>query len=834
MENDCPFKDTCPAPRDRMIVYRGPIDAEVVIIGQSPGVQEHKVGEPFVGPAGRKLCELLARAGWNDDDILYTNAVMCLPTDNETPSVAQIRLCRPNMLRVVQQADRKLVICLGNEAWASVHGSKPGGVTKGAGTVKPWPEGGLNCQSLWTIHPAAVLRDPSLENQLLHDLQLAWEIYSGCRPKLDEINFSVVCPKTGCSFPPLGEIAASPYLVYDVETTGVDWLRDELLGVGLGWQRADGEACYVYVALSHGEGPTSLWDEKNCEAKRWLMALFHDHLPNMLIAHNAKFDAKVLYAAIGITPPPAIDPMVLDAHVDENRPHGLKEAAAYYLNAPSWQDGWADESGRTLANYRDNKNLHLGMVPVNELAKYCCYDCHYARRLYEHHRSELTPKQWQLYTKVQLPQTIALLDMELRGVRVDSDNLKKASGLLEARITKIEEEVDKISGFAGVTLPNRKDNQLGVNLRSTKDLQFLLYDYYQLGQYMADARWRTKTGITVNEAALKYLSEASRMPKAPKKIIQLILEHRSLSKLQSTYIDGLLERAKVDGRIHSTFTQHVTETGRLSSREPNLQNIPDSVRPFFIADDGQIFIDADFSNIEVLVWAHYSQDARLIELLTPDPNLPEEENDFHRQVAALVFGKDAADITDDERGRSKVVIFGGIMYQGGPKVIAEQAGISFDEATALHKTLCNLFPDGIRWLHGQVAFARQYGYVESELGRIRRLPAIHSEDVDLRSGAERQATNTVIQSTAADITNIAFNRLAKFVHDELGYGALMNTVHDSILVQVPTEHAEVAAPLIEAEMTKQPYKGFSMPLRVKITVSERWGGEIDWDELMGV
>jgi len=833
-KNNCPFKDECPMPRDRMIVYRGPLDADIVIVGQSPGAEEYKMGEPFVGPAGQALSQLLAEVGLPEDKILFSNATMCAPTNNETPGAKQLRLCRPNLLKIIQKCPRKLVICLGNEAWASVQQTKASGVTKGAGTVKPFPEGGIGCQSLWTLHPAALLRDPSYRGQIVHDLELAKDIIGGGCPKLDEINYSIYAP--GCDeLPSLDEIASSPYLVYDVETTGLDWLKDELLGVGIGWEGQDGNPQYAYIALKEGDPPYPIWDGKDTE--EWLQLVFTQHVPDLVIAHNMKFDAKMVAANLGVRPPIGPDVMVMGAHVDENRPHGLKESANFYLDAPAWDILWKDKDGKPLATYRDRKGLHLGMVPAEEVGRYCCYDCHYTLRLYQEYLMRMTKKQLALYRAMQIPQSEALFDMEIRGIKVDRDSLQKAFQQLNDEIAKIEEAINEASGFADSTIPCRNDNQVGINIRSTNDLQYLLYDHFGLADVMDDVKWKTKTGITVNEEALVYLRELPFISKKAKQLIELILRHRGLSKLSNTYIRGLLERSETDGHIHSTFTQHVTETGRLSSRDPNLQNIPKSARPFFIADEGRIFVDADYSNIEISVWAHYSQDPTLISLVTPDPNKSDEENDFHRNTAAIVFNKDPVDITEDERNRSKVIVFGGVMYGGGAKIIAEQTGLSIAAATELYQRFCDIFSVGVRWLHGQVQFARENGYIVSDLGRIRRLPAINSSDDTLRSGAERQAMNTVIQSTAADITNIALVRLHECFTEGKGRDTsafLVNTVHDSIVVECAVEEADIVKQLMNEIMTAQPYRGFELPLSVDFETSKRWGGEMDWDKLLEV
>ena len=816
-------------PRDRLIVYRGPLDADVVIVGQSPGAQEYIAGEPFVGPSGQELSSLLVEAGLDEGKILFTNTIFCAPPHNETPGIKQIKLCRPNVLKIIQQCPRKLVICLGNEAWASVHNTKASGVKKGAGTVKLFPEGGMGCQSLWTLHPAALLRDPTYKKQIMHDLELAKDIIeSGGGPKLDKIDYSI-CGPNHDNLPELDEIASSPYLVYDTETTGLDWLNDGLIGVGIGWEW-DKRPRYAYVVLNSDK---PVWTQG---AMGWLQQLFEQY-PGLVIAHNIKFDAKMVAANLGVRPPAGPDIMVMGAHVDENRSHGLKESANFYLGAPAWDTLWKDKDGKSLGTYRDRKGKHLGMVPAEEVGRYCCYDCHYTLQLYRIYLKQMTEDQLRLYENIQIPQSEALLEMEIRGIRVDRDGLQKAAEQLDVEIAAIEQLVNDASGFGDSTLPCRKDNQIGVNLRSNQDLQYLLYDHFDLAKVMGDNKWKTKTGITVNEEALIYLKDIPFVSKKAKELIELILKHRGLSKLNSTYVQGLLERSETDGYIHSTFTQHVTETGRLSSRGPNLQNVPKNVRPFFIADDGYVFIDADYNHIEVTVWAHYSQDPTLVELLTPDPNKSDEENDFHRNTAAVIFNKNPGDITDDERDRSKVAIFGGVMYGGGPKIIAEQAGLSIADATELYQKLCDIFSVGVRWLHGQVQFARENEYIVSDLGRIRRLPAINSSDDNLRAGAERQAMNTVIQNTAADITNIAFTRLDRRFRggDEQRLGAsLVNTVHDSIMTECPFDAVDDAKSLMDKVMTMQPYNGFELPLSIDFEVSERWGGVIDWDGLLNV
>jgi len=418
----------------------------------------------------------------------------------------------------------------------------------------------------------------------------------------------------------------------------------------------------------------------------------------------------------------------------------------------------------------------------------------YALRLFEIFAEDLDSfAATSLFEEIEMPLIPVLTGMERAGIRIDREHFETSATRLRSEVTQIKEEIDKLAGE-------------DVNLRSVPQLRTLLFDKLEL-----PAKKRTKTGASTDESVLAELASEGHV------IPRLILEHREVDKLLSTYVAKL--PALIDphtGRIHTSFNQTVTATGRLSSSDPNLQNIPirsevgREIRKGFIPADGHLFVAADYSQVELRVLAHLSGDPAFVKAFR-------EDRDIHRETAARIFGVGSEQVTPGMRARAKTINFATI-YGQGPVALASQLGISRDEARSFIDQYFERF-HGVRdYLEAMKEQARETGYVVTLSGRRRYIPEIRSRNPGMRGFGERTATNSPIQGTAADLIKVAMIR----VHDRLEptRGRMLLQVHDELLFEV----AEGSIDEVEAQVKGEMESAMSLdvPLKVDIASGRSW------------
>ena len=344
------------------------------------------------------------------------------------------------------------------------------------------------------------------------------------------------------------------------------------------------------------------------------------------------------------------------------------------------------------------------------------------------------------------------------------------------------------------------------NLNSPKQLGEALF--IKLG---LPAGKKTKTGYSTNAEVLEKL-------RYEHPVVELILEYRTLAKIKSTYCDGLLKVVEEDGRIHSSFNQTETRTGRISSTEPNLQNIPvrtdvgRELRKFFVAKEVCVLVDADYSQIELRVLAHVANDSGMIEAF-------KENDDIHRNTAAQVFHMPREMVTPLMRSRAKAVNFG-IIYGIGAFSLAKNIGVTRKEAEEYIKTYLDHFSGVRNYMTNVVKHAKETGYVETLFGRRRYLPELSSSNFNLRSFGERVAMNMPIQGTAADIIKIAMIRVVHRLEKEGLRARLILQVHDELIVEAPEEEAPLVQQLLTEEMEQAIH--LSVPMVAEATIGKTW------------
>ena len=443
------------------------------------------------------------------------------------------------------------------------------------------------------------------------------------------------------------------------------------------------------------------------------------------------------------------------------------ELAAYLLNPANTKYQMTD-----LANqYAVRAQEISGGIPTSFMV--LVETAQIAGNLFRRLENEIREKdQEKLLQEIEIPLAQVLASMELEGFALDSAALKEYGAALDARLEELQKSIYEAAGTS-------------FNLNSPKQMGAILFEQLKL-----PPKKKTKTGYSTNADVLEEL-------RGSHPIIELILEHRQLIKLKSTYVEGLLKVIGRDGRVRTTFQQTETRTGRISSTEPNLQNIPvrteegSKLRAFFQARPGWKLLDADYSQIELRVLAHISKDKAMQKAF-------QEGADIHTTTAAQVFKLPEEMITPAMRFRAKAVNFG-IVYGISAFSLSQDTGVSVQEADQYIKGYLETYSGVRQYMEDTVAFAKENGYVKTMFGRRRNLPELASAKKTMRSFGERVAMNTPIQGTAADIIKIAMIRVYRLRQEGL-MARLILQVHDELLVEAPVMEAEQAARILQEEM----------------------------------
>jgi DNA polymerase-1 len=399
-----------------------------------------------------------------------------------------------------------------------------------------------------------------------------------------------------------------------------------------------------------------------------------------------------------------------------------------------------------------------------------------------------------LFQNLEMPLLPLLAEMEGIGIRIEKQVLMDYGVELEKDLQNIQDEIFKMVGHE-------------FNIASTQQLQKVLFEERGLKPGK-----KTKTGYSTDVAVLEELASADPVP-------ALILKSRTFAKLKSTYIDSLLDLADSEGRIHTSFIQTGTATGRLSSRDPNLQNIPireDSgrrIREAFIAKPGHLLISADYSQIELVILAHLSEDVNLVSAFR-------EGKDVHARTAALIFGIDEAEVAPDQRRIAKTINFG-VMYGMSAYRLANELNISRHEAAAFIEAYFKTYSGVNRFIEELIQKTEKLGFASTILGRRRFISAINSSNKTEKAAAERVAVNTPIQGSAADIVKTAMLNVDKALAAINSSARLLLQVHDELIFEAPEGEAAAAAVLIRERMENA--VSLSLPLRVSVESGKRWG-----------
>jgi len=570
---------------------------------------------------------------------------------------------------------------------------------------------------------------------------------------------------------------------FDTETTGLDYLDAQIVGVSFAVQV--GEAAYVPLAHDYLGAPQQLSREKVLAALKPLL----ENPDKPKVGQNLKFDAHIL-ANHGIHLQGIAFDTMLESYILNSTAtlHNLDALAKKYLKLQTIK--FEEIAGK------GKKQLPFSQVHLEQAAPYAAEDADITLRLHQNLWKQLpkTPKLEKIFTEMEMPLVPVLMRMERNGVKIDAAQLHKQSAELAMRLQKLEQEVYQIAGCE-------------FNLNSPKQLQQILFEKLGLPVLKKTPKKEPSTAVEVlEELAIDY------------PLPQLILEYRSLSKLKSTYTDALPQQINPKtGRVHTSYQQAVTATGRLSSSNPNLQNIPirtaegRRIRQAFIAPQSYRLLAADYSQIELRIMAHLSQDEKLLAAFATGA-------DIHKATAAEVFEVPIDEVTDEQRRNAKAVNFG-LIYGMQAFGLAKQLGIGRREAQAYIDIYFTRYPGVKAYMEETRKLAKKQGYVETLFGRRLYIPEITSRDHQRQQHAERTAINMPLQGTCADILKKSLLSLDDWIKNSGLDVQLILQVHDELVLQTSETLLDKVSSVVSETMREA---ALPIDVPVNIGIGENW------------
>jgi DNA polymerase-1 len=569
-------------------------------------------------------------------------------------------------------------------------------------------------------------------------------------------------------------------ITIDTETTSPSPMLAGLVGISLSTDPE--KAYYIPVAHAYPGAPEQLpKDEVILQMKETL-----ENQNIIKTGHNIKYDFIVLKNEGINLKGIAFDTMLSSYLLNPNKAnHNLTDAAMEHLGMKKLSFKDVMEKGRK----------DFSEVPVEDATKYSGEDSAVTLRLKKYFEPRIKNEGLEkLFYEIEVPLIEVLAEMEMEGIRIDLPLMESFSKKMAGELSSIEQRIYFIAGEE-------------FNINSPKQLQEILFD--KLGLKPTK---KTKTGYSTNIDVLEQLALEHELPKE-------IIEYRGLSKLKSTYVDALprLVNPKT-GRLHTSFNQTVTSTGRLSSSDPNLQNIPirgewgKKIRAAFIANRGNLLLSSDYSQIELRVFAHLSQDKGLIHAFKSD-------EDIHERTACELFGVDPEEVSDEMRRSAKTVNFG-IVYGISPYGLSQQLGIPPDEARHYIDTYFARHSGVKDYIDQLISEATEKGYVTTILGRKRAIPELKSSNRNIKQLGERLATNSPIQGSAADIIKVAMLNISERIKKEGLRTKMLLQVHDELLFEIPEKEIKTMQKLVREEMEHA--VELSVPLKVDMGTGKNW------------
>ena len=819
-------------------------NSRVMIIGEAPGGEEDKKGTPLVGDAGKILVDGLREAGLNKEEFSVGNICACRPLNNRLPTKKEIDTCFEYLHEEIVGVKPELLLLLGSTPLKKLL-KGVGGITKVRG--KWFESEEYNCKILPTFHPAYILRNPQERIKFIKDLQQVKYFLEGSvfKEERSPVNYKVVYNLQQFDWV-INQLHIQELWSLDTETTGVDFWKDEIFIFTFSWQ----ENTAVLIDLRLLENYKDyVWGE--------LKKVFENNKKKIL--QNGAFDIEFLLSKGIVINNYYCDTILMHCLLDENSNHGLEILAERYTDL-----GLYDQS---LQQYKiQNKIDSYSDIPIDILHPYALADADVTLRCFNAMMPQIYEEKLDFVLfEIMIPIQKILIQTEYQGVSIDVPYLNNTIIKYEEKIKEAlrislqappvisyvkqrQQEIInslKIKWESSITLQKRftlfEDyiaNQskekitFAFNIKSSKQLKELLIDNLKL----PILKKTPKGNASLDDEVLKEYAKKN-------KFCEYISTYRSLSHLKSTFLDGIKNRLEGD-KIHTDYLLFSTVTGRPSSRDPNLNNIPrtgtaEDIKDIFCSDkyaDGTSdwLIEVDQGQAEFRLFINYSKDPQALEDLR-------EGIDIHKLMAAAAYGgknlpngkitylqfqEITKDVTKGERQDTKQIIFG-IMYGRGAKSVAEQLGVSIALAQKIINLFFRRYKVARKWIDITIALAKRDGYVVSVFGRKRRLLNIKHPNDGVRAEAERQAINSPIQSAASDLTFLACINVFKIIRQHNLKSRLVLTVYDSLIFNIPEEELEFVSKLLFQEMAKTPTPEIIIPLVPEIKIGKNWGSLIE-------
>ena len=812
-----PFCEDCKLSQqavglDRCVTAEGATEPELLIVGKLPLSKGQR----------EELHRYLNEAGIDPETTAYTSVNKCRTWDIVANKKDQ-KACSPYLALEIEHMKPKMILALGNEALSATVGRS--GIMKYRGQEFEHASG---ARVVTTISPSMVNRNPGQRSGFIADLVFARRLLGGegLANKLKLTNLTVVKNKQRL-VELIRHLRNSEGVAFDIETNGFDEFKpdSQIVSVSLTtWQKDEDRPTATWVIpLSHPQSP---W------RKRWesVLRALDEPLSGVpvRVAHNGKFDCRWL-RQFGCHVSLTFDTMLAAHMLDENRPKGLKPLAQSLLGVGAW----------------DISTKNLLEDPLKQVLKYNAYDTFYTAHLYFIFRDQLekAPHLAKLLNKMSVPASEAFTDIERRGIWVDVEKMNKHADISRAELKAIDDELMTY-------VPDREhwpEGIKGVNFNPSKFARWLLFDYLKMPIL---ERGKDKPNGDPGDPSMAEAVMQRLQRDRPHRVIDLMLARTKWQKYSSAFFSAYQEQVDSNDRIHTTFKLTGTVTGRLSSgkgdadkvtgrvqnRGVNLQQVPrdDFVRGIFGAPPGSVFIECDYSQIELRVAAFLAREDTMLHLYRTG-------QDIHTNMAMRMTNKPASEVTKDERKKAKAVNFG-FLYGMGARKFVDTAWsnygveVSEEEAHAFRRAFFDEFPKLHAWHNRQRSLARKNHRVQSPIGRARNLPDVQSPHQSVKAEAERQAINSPVQSFASDMAILALVILDRQFRKRGLKTFSVGTVHDAINFEAPIEELPIVIPLIKYVMENVPMEKWfgvkmDVPIVADVAVGSRWGGaqELDGD-----
>ncbi|TDI96949.1 MAG: hypothetical protein E2O29_01570 [Deltaproteobacteria bacterium] len=806
----CPLHKTSEAEDKKLVCLwgHGNEKSDIMLIGEAPGKDEIIQGIPFIGESGKLLTKYLKEAGIDRKNIYITNSVKCRPPSNRAPKPSEVKKCADYLDQEIYAQKPKVIGLLGAVALKRVLNAD--GITKLRG--KPMWSDKYQCYCVPTWHPSFIIRrgeDMDSTEQFVRDLKLIKQI--GETGETNQLGTDVIMCDNLHKISLLAEhVKKAKVVSVDTETVG-DYLTGKIIMVQFSWK--PGEA---WVIPFYKFGIEPFWARTDEKVIWKILKELLEDINIKKVGQNIKYDYQFFRLHNIRLRGVVFDTMLAHYLLDENDKggHGLTDLSLKYTD----MGDYANELYEILGvKETDVDSDTYAKAPLNSLAKYAGKDSDCTLRVF----INLFPKLKSqgllvLLQKVMVPLSFALADMELIGVSVDVEYYKKLAIKYKHKIDELEEA---LNDFPEVN--QLKDKQKKpVNFNSSDQMRVLFYDILKLPilKYVSNKNRKTKgpKKPSTDKDVLEKLADHHEIPK-------VIQEHRKLRKFLSTYIAPIPDLVKSDGKLHTSYKQHVTVTGRLSSSNPNLQNIPirDSekakeVRNGIIASPGYVLLEADFGQIEFRLLANECGDETMI------TDISNKDLDIHKKIASIGFGIPYEEVTQEIRDKAKTIVYS-VIYGKSEDNLAKETDLSLDQVKGVFDAIFTRYPGMKRWMENTERRAESVGEVVNWIGRRRRLyQDFNSGNPAVKEHAKRQAVNSPIQGGAHDILSIATLRVRKALYDKALESRLVLTIHDSLCVEVKKEELDIVIKLVKTEM-ERPIPKINVSMVVDIKTGTRFG-----------